>query len=86
MGRTAFWAHLSWKAGLSALAGFLAILTMLDPEWIELIFHVDPDEGEGWLEVGLTVACAAVALLGGLWARRDWRLRSARLTPDAPRP
>jgi hypothetical protein len=85
MGRMAFWAHLSWKAGLSLLAAILAVLTILTPDWIEVVFHVDPDAGEGWLEVALTVATAGIALASGLGARRDWRLRAARLSPDGPR-
>ena len=86
MRRLAFWAHLSWKAGLSLLAAVLAVLTIVAPDWIELAFHIEPDAGEGWLEIGLTVTAASVSIATALWARRDWRLRTARLTPEAPQP
>ena len=51
-------------ATLAAVTGGLLLLTLVSREWIELIFGVDPDNGDGtleWVVVGvLTVAFAAL--------------------------
>jgi hypothetical protein len=64
-----FWIELA----LAAISAFLAITTVLWPDWLELVFNVDPDMGNGSLEraiVGLSfvLTIAFVAL-----ARREWR-------------
>ena len=64
-----FWIEL----GLAGSSAFLAIITLLWPDWIEIVFNIDPDMGNGSLEraiVGLSfvlaVACFALA-------HREWR-------------
>jgi hypothetical protein len=64
-----FWIEL----GLAGSSAFLAIITLLWPDWIEIVFNIDPDMGNGSLEralVGLSfvLAVAFVAL-----AHREWR-------------
>ena len=57
-------------AGASAA---LAIATIAVPQWIELVFHIDPDGGSGsteWLFVGLSFALAVVFSLIADAARR----------------
>lgn len=66
---TRFWAELAIAIGLAALALF----TLIRPDWIELLFGVDPDEGSGALEWGIVVLFAAIALLAGTFAGREWR-------------
>jgi hypothetical protein len=63
-------------AGLSAC---LLILTVAVPEWIELIFGVDPDGGNGSLEIAILSACLIITIVASLAARREWsgRLRNA---------
>jgi len=58
------------KAELSGLSAFLAVVTVLWRDWIELVFHVDPDRHNGsveWLIV--TVLLGASISLGGLAVR-----------------
>jgi hypothetical protein len=44
-------------AGVTLLLG---VLTLVVPDWIEAVFRVDPDGGDGSLEAWLVVACFAV--------------------------
>jgi hypothetical protein len=60
------------QVGLGSLAGLFGLLTVFWRDWIEMIFGVDPDHGNGSFE-NLIVACLfAVAVVLGLWARRTW--------------
>jgi hypothetical protein len=59
----------------AAATGLAAAITAIVPDWIEEVFHVDPDSGNGSLE-WLVVAALALATvtLGALaWGeRRRW--------------
>jgi hypothetical protein len=66
-----------FELGLAVLAGALAVLTLINHEWIEVVFRVDPDQGSGALEWGIVVAMAAIALVSGLAARADRRRLAA---------
>jgi hypothetical protein len=61
------------EAILAVLSTGLFVLTLISRDWIEVLFHVEPDEGNGsleWLIVAvLFVVSAALIYL----ARRDWR-------------
>jgi hypothetical protein len=54
------------EVALAGLTGALTILTLITREWIEAIFRVDPDGGNGSLEwaivAGLAVACVALSV------------------------
>jgi hypothetical protein len=56
----------------SAVAGLLGVLTAIVPDWIEEVFHVDPDAGSGALEWGIVVVLLAIAIALGLSARREY--------------
>ena len=67
----------TWLAGLSAALG---LLTLVWKDWIEVVFGVDPDHGDGsleWLIVGglLLVAVA-------LFALSRWDMHRATATPS----
>ena len=47
-----------------------AILTAIWPNWIELVFRVDPDQGSGALEWGIVGLFAALAVMASMMARR----------------
>jgi hypothetical protein len=64
-----FWA----EATLAGAAGFLAVLTLITREWIELVFGVDPDHGNGWVEWSTVIGAAAAAGLLTLLARHERR-------------
>jgi hypothetical protein len=60
----------------AVLGTVLFTLTLAFPEWIEAVFRVDPDGGNGLLEIGIAVAFLAVAMISSVLARRE-RLRAA---------
>ena len=61
---------------LSAASGLLCVVTLIWRDWIELVFHVDPDRGSGALEwsivAGLLALCvvSATAAIGPEARRR----------------
>jgi len=69
--------RLRLEVGLAILSVLLFVATPLWPEWIEIVFGVDPDYGNGsieWLIMELTAISAVIAIF---LARADWRhLRS----------
>lgn len=67
--RVRFWI----ESILGTVTGVLAVVTIFWHDWIETVFGVDPDHGNGsaeWLAV-LVLAVVAVALAVG--ARHEWR-------------
>ena len=66
--------HRFWLESVPALiTGAVAIITLFWHDWIEIIFKIDPDMGNGSLEraivgMSLVLAVAFIAL-----ARREWR-------------
>ena len=67
--RTLFWVELVFAATSLVIAG----LTIMWPDWIELVFKVDPDGGNGSLEWTVVVVAAMLSLVAGLLARSDWK-------------
>jgi hypothetical protein len=67
--RSIFWI----ETVLASLAALLAVITGLWPEWIELVFHIDPDSHSGSAEWKLVVALWFAAVLLIALALRDWR-------------
>jgi len=56
-----------------SFTGIFAVITLLWHDWIETVFKVDPDSGNGsaeWLIV-LVLLLTTVTLASG--ARREWR-------------
>ena len=65
--------RLRLEVGLATLSALLFFATLLWPEWIEIVFGIDPDFGNGsfeWLIMELTAISAVVAIF---LARADWR-------------
>lgn len=67
--RMRFWV----EAVLAALATGLFVLTLFSRDWIERIFHVEPDEGSGALEWLIVAALAIVAIALIAAARSEWK-------------
>jgi nitrate reductase gamma subunit len=62
-----------WFASLvGAVGAVLFVLTLITPDWIEEVFHVDPDRGSGALEIAIAVGLLAVAGVSAVLARRKW--------------
>jgi hypothetical protein len=66
--RRRFWV----ECGAAVLTVGLFILTVAIPDWVEVVFGVDPDQHSGLLEWA-TVVFAAAALGCLLLARLEWR-------------
>jgi hypothetical protein len=71
--RRRFWI----EAALSVLSLILVIGTIVVHDWIEVLFHIEPDEGSGSLEALVTVIAVAITVAFVLAARFEWR-RAAR--------
>jgi hypothetical protein len=66
------------ETALGAATGVLLFVTLFSKTWIEQVFGVDPDKGNGTLEWGTVVALFAVTVAIGFLARREWqRLHAA---------
>jgi hypothetical protein len=66
---------------LAIVGAALSVLTLLWPEWIEEIFGVEPDGGNGSLEWIIALGFLAVGVGLGLLARHDQRkLRNLAIT------
>lgn len=61
------------EAILATIFASLAIVTMVWPAWLEVVFSIDPDAGNGSLEWILTVSFGLLAVATALFARRDFR-------------
>ena len=66
--RRRYWLEIT----LAVVAGVLAILTLITREWIEILFGVDPDGGNGSLEWALVAILAGAAVASALAARHEW--------------
>jgi hypothetical protein len=74
--RRRFWIEVALAAGSAAAL----LATLLWREWIELVFHVDPDGGSGALE-WLIVAVSATAALGcASLAPLEWKRAAPAMT------
>lgn len=65
--RRRFWI----EAVLAVLSGFLLLLTLVTREWIEALFRVDPDGGNGSLEWLIVAGLIATTMTSGLLARAE---------------
>lgn len=65
---------------LAGICAALAILTAFVPDWMEVIFKVDPDAGSGALEWMIVAAFGALAVFAAGLARRHYRVRNVPAT------
>lgn len=62
-----------WIEGLSAVvSGILAVLTLLWKDWIEILFHIDPDGGNGSAEWLFVLTSLGLAVTLSVLARYEW--------------
>jgi hypothetical protein len=71
--RVRFWS----EVGLGGLSVALAVVTLVWPDWIELVFGIDPDEGSGTAEWLITGVCTVAAIISFALARIEWRRAQA---------
>jgi hypothetical protein len=67
--RARFWL----EAVLATLTTALFILTLISRDWIERIFHVEPDAGSGALEWLIVTVLLVASLALIVAARTEWR-------------
>lgn len=69
-----------WVESAAALVTLsLAVITLVWQNWIELVFRVDPDHGNGSFERWVVVVAAALCVASVLLARREWRIARPRV-------
>ncbi len=61
------------EALIGTFATALFVYTLFTRAWIEMLFHVDPDQGTGYVEGLIVAGLLVVALSCGYLARREWR-------------
>ncbi len=67
--RWRFWLEVS----LASASALLGLLTIVWSDWIEGVFGVDPDHGNGAAEWIAVVVLLALAVVCGRSARAEWR-------------
>lgn len=66
--------HRFWiEAVLASASGVLAVVTLLWHDWIEAVFGVNPDKGNGSAEWLVVVILAIVFVIMVVGARLEWR-------------
>jgi hypothetical protein len=70
-------ARLWIEVAAAPLAALAALLTLVDPVWIETISGADPDRGSGFLEAAIPLSLAFAAIASGMLALREWRRAAA---------
>ena len=73
--RTRFWV----ESILAIVTAAMFIVTLVSRDWIEEVFGVEPDAGNGSLEWLLVAVLLAISVLAFLAARVEWR-RGVRAT------
>jgi hypothetical protein len=68
--RRRFWV----ESALAVVTGVVALMTILQRDWLE-IFGIEPDAGDGSVELLITLALAVVTVLFAAAASVDWRRR-----------
>ena len=67
--RWRFW----FESGLATVTSILFVITLVWPDWIEIVFHVDPDEGNGFVEWSIVGALLIATIVFIVLARYEWR-------------
>ena len=61
---------------LGLVTGVVFVVTLLSRAWIETVFHVDPDQGQGWVEWMIVGGLLVATIVLGVLARYEWRRAS----------
>ncbi len=67
-----------WFEAITGVVGsILFVVTLFSREWFEELTGLDPDGGNGSLEIGLALGLLALSVSSILAARHDYRKASA---------
>lgn len=61
------------EVALAVVTLFLAVITTFWQNWIEIVFHVHPDHGNGSFERWVVGIAAVLCVASVLLASREWR-------------
>lgn len=67
--RLRFWL----ETALALITGALCVITFIWNDWIELVFHIDPDSGNGSFEWFIVGALLVITIALIVLARYEWR-------------
>jgi hypothetical protein len=67
--RIRFWVDVIF----ASLTGFLGLITLIWPDWIELVFGWDPDQHDGSVEWLIVAGAFLVAATASALAVVEWR-------------
>lgn len=56
-----------------SVTGIVAVITLFWHDWIEAVFRIDPDNGNGSAEWLIVAALLLATVTLALRARREWR-------------
>nr|HET6903808.1 hypothetical protein [Ktedonobacteraceae bacterium] len=74
--RLRFWL----ETGLAIVTGILFVITLIQRNWIEVAFGVDPDNGNGTLEWLIVGALLVVTIALFTLASYEWRKARAAIS------
>jgi hypothetical protein len=73
-----------WFSGaLAVISAALLMLTLIWPQWIEGIFGVEPDSGDGSFELMVVLGLAALAVASSAEVIVGWRRARLRRPPSS---
>jgi hypothetical protein len=67
--RWGFWLYLT----LATISAALFVVTLAWHDWIEIVFKIDPDHGNGWLEWLIVAVAFGFAVGFSIRVRLEWR-------------
>ncbi len=74
--RWRFW----FETGMAIVTGILFVITLVQRDWIETIFGIDPDSGSGALEWLIVAALLVVTITLFTLASYEWRRTRAAIS------
>jgi hypothetical protein len=74
----------SLETALAAVFAAIFVATVFWPDWIELVFGADPDQGSGEAEWAIVAGSGVLAVAFIVIARMEWR-RQRRIASDLTR-
>lgn len=66
-----------WPELVLVIISLAVMLTLVWHDWIELVFGVEPDGGDGSLEWAMVAVMFIAALMASLIARNEWQCKNA---------
>jgi len=76
--------RLALETVLAVVFAAIFVVTMVWPDWIELVFGADPDRGSGEAELAIVAGSGVLAVAFIVSARMEWR-RQRRIASDLTR-